>query len=293
MNKQRKVLITITYNEMGIIIDTKAEEVAQPQPCEDDPRADVYYLAEKIGINRLYTLVVALRGEPESCEDTISRQAVLDWLKNEWNGMVTSLFDGIKALPSAQPEHEQNTPPEQGKSDKFGVKMGETCTDTISRKAAIDEAEEWIETYNSGRGGQRERDAIKHVISGIKKLPSAQPDTDRIYAELSKAYNVKGLPDEAIGIIGDLMLSLDTPSTQPEQRWIPCSERLPEKPEQVLIYAWNVHYVLAKYREIRTWEGIYKMAWVMEDAYNAPHEIKHDVIAWMPLPEPYTERREE
>ena len=34
MNKQRKVLITITYNEMGIIIDTKAEEVAQPEACE-------------------------------------------------------------------------------------------------------------------------------------------------------------------------------------------------------------------------------------------------------------------
>lgn len=31
MNKQRKVLITITYNEMGIIIDTKAEEVEQPE----------------------------------------------------------------------------------------------------------------------------------------------------------------------------------------------------------------------------------------------------------------------
>lgn len=37
-------------------------------------------------------------------DDLISRQAVLDWLKNEWNGMATSLFDGIKALPSAQPE---------------------------------------------------------------------------------------------------------------------------------------------------------------------------------------------
>lgn len=34
MNKQRKVLITTTYNEMGIIIDTKAEEVAQTEPCE-------------------------------------------------------------------------------------------------------------------------------------------------------------------------------------------------------------------------------------------------------------------
>ena len=38
MKKQRKVLITITYNEMGIIIDTKAEELGsfvQPEPCED------------------------------------------------------------------------------------------------------------------------------------------------------------------------------------------------------------------------------------------------------------------
>ena len=34
--------------------------------------------------------------------DLIRRETVLDWLKNEWNGMVTSLFDGIKALPSAQ-----------------------------------------------------------------------------------------------------------------------------------------------------------------------------------------------
>ena len=36
MNKQRKVLITTTYNEMGIIIDTKAEEVAQPERLTDD-----------------------------------------------------------------------------------------------------------------------------------------------------------------------------------------------------------------------------------------------------------------
>ena len=37
MNKQKKVLITTTYNEMGIIIDTKVEEVAQPEIiyCKD------------------------------------------------------------------------------------------------------------------------------------------------------------------------------------------------------------------------------------------------------------------
>ena len=55
-------------------------------------------------------------------------------------------------------------------------------SDPIERQDVIDEAEKWIEAYNSGRGGQRERDAIKHVISGIKKLPSAQPENaDCIY----------------------------------------------------------------------------------------------------------------
>ena len=34
MNTQRKVVITTTYNEMGIIIDTKAEEVAQPETAK-------------------------------------------------------------------------------------------------------------------------------------------------------------------------------------------------------------------------------------------------------------------
>ena len=40
MNRQRKIVITITYNEIGIIIDTKAEELdlsAQPEivRCKD------------------------------------------------------------------------------------------------------------------------------------------------------------------------------------------------------------------------------------------------------------------
>lgn len=35
MNKQRRVLITTTYNEMGVIIDTKAEEVSNKSPKVD------------------------------------------------------------------------------------------------------------------------------------------------------------------------------------------------------------------------------------------------------------------
>ena len=81
MNKQRKVLITITYNEMGIIIDTKAEEVAQPnlQPI----------------CNQLAT-------------DTISRQAAIDALCRECSGNCIPCdsfpcgeVEAIQKLPSA------------------------------------------------------------------------------------------------------------------------------------------------------------------------------------------------
>ena len=75
MNKQRKVVITVTYNEMGIIIDTKAEEVAQQnlQPT----------------CNELAT-------------DCISRQAAIDEIRK--CRFVVDAIEKIRGLPSAQPE---------------------------------------------------------------------------------------------------------------------------------------------------------------------------------------------
>ena len=82
MNKQRKVVITITYNEMGIIIDTKAEEVAQPnlQPT----------------CNQLAT-------------DTISRQAAIKEfscceLTPDGGIDANDAMDILNQLPPAQPE---------------------------------------------------------------------------------------------------------------------------------------------------------------------------------------------
>ena len=78
MNKQRKVLITITYNEMGIIVDTKAEEVAQPSAKDTN-----------IPIT-----------------DTISRQAAIDVVlgvvpyDEYWKEQIEK---AVNALPSAQP----------------------------------------------------------------------------------------------------------------------------------------------------------------------------------------------
>ena len=77
MNRQRKIVITITYNEMGIIIDTKAEEVAQPnlQPT----------------CNQLAT-------------DCISRHAVSAWLDNIGHPEFADVVMDENRFPSAQPD---------------------------------------------------------------------------------------------------------------------------------------------------------------------------------------------
>ena len=81
-------------------------------------------------------------------------------------------------------------------------------------------------------------------------------------------------------------------SLYPEPQWVPCSERLPDDKRQVLVYAQSVHFALAKYDEMREADGTYSKQWVTFDAWKPFYKIKN-VIAWMPLPEPYAERREE
>ena len=59
-----------------------------------------------------------------------------------------------------------------------------------------------------------------------------------------------------------------------EREWIPCSERLPEKDELVLVTVWNGVSI--------AWRNIYGGWESAEDMYE-----KGDVTAWMPLPTPY------
>lgn len=83
---------------------------------------------------------------------------------------------------------------------------------------------------------------------------------------------------------------IDIPSAKPSQRWIPCSKRLPENGRQVLVFARSVHFALAKYDEMREADGKYQKQWVTFDAWKPFYTIK-EVIAWMPLPEPYRAER--
>lgn len=129
MNKQRKVVITITYNEMGIIIDTKAEEVAQPnlQPTCNQLATDTisrqaaidavckyceYYYNENV-IQRIKEIPSAQpekrtneRTETHAC-DLISRQAIINSFRYDDDGTAWDMNDIVYRLeqfPSAQPE---------------------------------------------------------------------------------------------------------------------------------------------------------------------------------------------
>lgn len=70
------------------------------------------------------------------------------------------------------------------------------------------------------------------------------------------------------------------PTIQPGQRWIPCSERLPEDDEIVLATtAWG-DVTIAE----RIYPPIDDTCWFINDG-NTNATID-DVVAWMPLPEP-------
>lgn len=74
-----------------------------------------------------------------------------------------------------------------------------------------------------------------------------------------------------------------------EQRWIPCSERMPEMPNEVLTtYIVNGNRK-KRFVETATYydgdEGFWSSPW---DEYRVAG-TRVEVIAWMPLPDPYEE----
>lgn len=134
MNRQRKVLITITYNEMGTIIDTKAEEVTQPVEPKTDlvNRSDVLELAKSgvlISNDNYKKVCEAINGLPSChtcrecepvepkpvCEDAISRADAIEAIKcdiivtGKQNAelvaeTIGNFVDAIKSLPAVEPK---------------------------------------------------------------------------------------------------------------------------------------------------------------------------------------------
>ena len=93
-------------------------------------------------------------------------------------------------------------------------------------------------------------------------------------AAIDCEYQVKIINDIEYVMLSEVQMKMrKLPSAQPEQRWIPCSERLPEERG----------FYLTTTKD----KAVYCDYW-NEDNFDRTEMV----IAWMPLPEPYQEEGE-
>lgn len=121
-----------------------------------------YAQALEVAIEALKAQVVNMPSELPSklpSGDVISRQAAIDALTNDWDGMVTSVFDLIGNLPSAQP-------------DKVSLqKFTEYQIDWLTSHCDLEleqELEEWVVRF------------LRDTAECYEELPSAQPEQPKI-----------------------------------------------------------------------------------------------------------------
>ena len=137
----------------------------------------------------------------------------------------------------------------------------------------------------------------------MNDLISRQAAIDALQKEINK-----GIPpfDDVMGSIRcgvRLARNIieDLPSAQPEQRWIPCSERLPEIKQHVLLSCYGrVIYGRMISEDGNSGYPVFeicdsvgeKRPIVLETTVHSKFTTSR-IIAWMPLPEPYREERTE
>lgn len=154
------------------------------------------------------------------------------------------------------------------------------------------EAIKWLreaEILDLASGNTKDREAVNMAISALKaqsahtNTPNALETLDcverqkaieavehitssmSVCVNTDECHGMKRMQRQAVIELANL------PSAQPEPQWIPVAERLPEEGQSILVTA----------------DG-WRMVAIIRTFFKVMHK---DIIAWMPLPEPYRAER--
>lgn len=157
--------------------------------------------------------------------------------------------------------------------------------DLISRQAAIDAINQHIDIPVADNAAEWGLIVARDVI--IKNLPSAQPDDVALHESCTDCP----LYDHDRHNCPRFNKVIPTAIADAQQRWIPVTERLPEKDGRYFVTLENGYTKILGYastQTIRYPQGFY---YISENGF-AWRKTQNPVVAWMPLPTPYERRRE-
>lgn len=161
-----------------------------------------------------------------------------------------------------------------------------TSPDTIDRQAVIKILECWQKAFKENSHHASASD-LSLVVKDIRALSATHVATDTNVGDTISRQAAIEVADAVWSVTGDKNVAKvwdqlkDLPPTEPEQRWIPVTERLPkpnEEDELGFIKAYLVQD--GRWMDVARWDGGFWVAWGYGIKLN-------NVTAWMPLPDPW------
>ena len=176
-----------------------------------DPVDLVRDLAERIGIHQLYAITVNLRGEPEPCEDCISRESVLALPRNTektLSGEVISQsvdINLIEQLPPVTPKLSKDALDDAyahghtaAEAKFYQWRKEHECEDCVARKAVIDLISHSILNLKSKFQKEVLCDEINELPSVTPQLPECEDAVARkdVIKIFHAGYHSKSMVEE-------------------------------------------------------------------------------------------------
>ena len=122
----------------------------------------------------------------------------------------------------------------------------------------------------------------------INKLISRLEIKKEVYTDILQSMPNNQVVKGKVTCLDEVIESVNQLAEEYNNGWIPCSERLPDIDESVLICFSNDMESVIAFRT-RMIESNYEDVWINS---STAHRITSNILAWQPLPAPYKQKGE-